>query len=275
MTEIIGIVSGKGGVGKTTVAVNLSLALKQLKKKVLLIDANVTTPHLSYYLGVTAYNYTLNDILSGKVDTLSAISSLDGLRYIPASTALENLKRIDPLQLEKIVEEAAKYIKLDYIIIDSAPGIGREVLSVMSVAKRILFVTTPHLPAIADVIRCKEILQELGDKKIGIVLNMYSGYSYEASPEVVEALTGIEVLGEIPYDKNVSLSLAVGMPLLSYKQDSVAALSFMRIAHRMIGEEFYPTKLKFYRAFARIKDVLFNSVKLPDVETLKAEILKK
>ena len=53
MTRIIGISSGKGGVGKTTVTANLALALKKMGKRVLMIDCNLSTPHLSYYLGVT------------------------------------------------------------------------------------------------------------------------------------------------------------------------------------------------------------------------------
>ena len=134
LTRVIGICSGKGGVGKTTVATNISLALKNLGKKVLLIDCNLSTPHLAYYLGATEYKYTLNDALSGKVDIISTVTPHYGIKFIPASLDMKDLIAIDPMSFKKHLKKIAAPKTFDFIILDAAPGLGREAITVLDAA---------------------------------------------------------------------------------------------------------------------------------------------
>ena len=124
MTQIISIISGKGGVGKTTFTANMGVALSKLGKSVLMIDGNVSGANLGIYVGVHDYNNTLNDVLEGKIDFYDAVSNVswnkDSSNYfhlMPASLMLDsaNLSRLSEL-LSALVGH------YDYILIDGAAG---------------------------------------------------------------------------------------------------------------------------------------------------------
>jgi len=260
VTEVISIVSGKGGVGKTTIAANLSFALKNLGKKVLLIDLNLTTPHLTYYLGFSNYSHTLNEVLMNKINELSIVHNLEGVRFVPSSNSLEEIVKINPKRIDKVLSNFKKYMNLDFIILDSAPGIGREAITSMSVSDKIILVATPYFPSINDIIKCKKIANHLGKHEMKIVLNMYDGYSYELSPQKIEEITGLEVIGCIPYDNYVNISLAAGIPLIFYKPKALASIAINQIASKLLGNK--PKKSKkliLHDVFVKIKDKLFYS----------------
>jgi len=170
-TRVIGIVSGKGGVGKTTFSVNIGLALSHFNKKVLLIDCNITTPHLAYYLGADDYFITLNNVFSGEVNEKFAPLSHSGIAFIPASEELKDILKIDFYRLAIHVKKLAESGVFDFIILDSAPSLGREATSVLRAADEILFVTDPTVPNITDIVRCYEYLNMIKTKKVNIVLN--------------------------------------------------------------------------------------------------------
>src|SRR5437867_1215589 len=162
---IVGIVSGKGGVGKTTLVSNLGYALKELDQKVLVVDCNVTTPHLSYYMGVSDFKYTLNDIFLGKIDPISAISYCDGVRYIPASLKMEDIINLDPALFREQISKLSSVYKFDFIFLDSAPGMGREAISVLNSSEELIFITTPFVPMVNDVLRVRRVLKEFPHPK--------------------------------------------------------------------------------------------------------------
>ncbi|MBU5537279.1 MAG: MinD/ParA family protein [Candidatus Aenigmatarchaeota archaeon] len=274
MTRIIGIVSGKGGVGKSTVAVNLALALKKFKKSVTLVDCNLSTPHLSYYLGATDYIGTINDVLKDKLDIQSALYNYNGIRYLPASVKFEDLIGVELTKFKKHLSKLEK--STDFIILDASPGLGKEALFVMDASREILFVTTPFVPMIGDVIRCKEVLKQFDEKKMSILLNMVTYGTHELKKEVVEELTGLPVLGEIPHDNNVMQSLVMRYPLLEYKPNSLASISFMRVASLLTEKDYeIPMKVKWHKWFTTIKNILLpNEIRMSNkAEDVKRELL--
>jgi septum site-determining protein MinD len=275
LTRVIGILSGKGGVGKSTIAINLAIALQKFRKKVMIVDCNISTPHLSHYLGVRDYSFTINDVLFGKVDINSAFYNYNGLRYIPASPKLEDLINIDLSKLKSNLKKLTNQ-KVDFIILDAAPGIGREALHVADASDEIIFVTNPYVPMINDVIKSKEIIKQLGEKKMSIVLNMVGDRSYELLGRIVEEVTGIPVMMEIPHDRNVDLSMVMKMPIVEYKPNSLASISFMKLAS-LIAEKDYelPLKFKVHRVLNKAKNAVFqSSVKMTrDLEEAKQEFL--
>jgi septum site-determining protein MinD len=223
-TRIIGIVSGKGGVGKTTFSANLSIALNALDKKVVVIDCNVTTPHLSYYLGVKNFSTTINNVFSGDVDVAFAPLEQFG-----------DLKKVDMRDLRKIVHRLARKGDYDFIILDSAPGLGREAIGVLHACNEIIFLTNPTAPNIRDVVRCNEVARMLGHKRFSMVLNMMRGKDHELTPERAEELFGMPVLGVIPFDENIMDSTAEGVPIMWHKPKSPSCNSFLYIAARLSG----------------------------------------
>lgn len=274
MTRIIGIVSGKGGVGKSTVAVNLALALRKFKKNVALIDCNLSTPHLSYYLGISDYETTINDVLQDKLNINSAMYSYNGIKYLPASVKFEDLVGVELTKFKKYLSKVEK--KIDFVILDSAPGLGKEALFVMDASSEIIFVTTPFVPMISDIIRCKEVLSQFGQKKMNILLNMVTGNNYELKKEVVEELTGVPVMGELAYDKNIIQGLVFRTPVIEYKPNSLSSINFMKIASLLAEKDYeIPMKIKWHKLFTKIKNLFLPSgiTMSSDSEEVKRELL--
>ncbi len=234
-TRIIGIVSGKGGVGKTTFSANLSIALNALEKKVVVIDCNVTTPHLSYYLGVKNFSTTINNVFSGDVDVAFAPLDQNGVMFIPASEQFGDLKKVDMRDLRKIVHRLARKGDYDFIILDSAPGLGREAIGVLHACNEIIFLTNPTAPNVMDIVRCNEVARMLGHKRFSMVLNMVRGKDHELTPERAEELFSMPVLGVIPFDENIMDSTAEGVPIMWHKPKSPSCNSFLYIAARLSG----------------------------------------
>lgn len=159
MTKIIAIISGKGGVGKTTSAINLGAALSDLGKDVTVVDANLTTPNVGLHLGVPVVPVSLHDILkSEKHITESVYLHPSGLKIIPASIAL---KDIEDVNLRRLKEKIAGLRGVgDIIIIDSAAGLGKEAVAAIESADEVIIVTNPELPAVTDALRSIKLVEK-------------------------------------------------------------------------------------------------------------------
>lgn len=276
LARIIGIASGKGGVGKTTVSTNLALALRDFGQKVLLIDCNLSTPHLAFYLGVSNYKYTLNDALLGKVEIGSTTHLKDGIRYIPASLNLKDLVGVDAMSFKKHLKKL-QGDKFDFIILDAAPGLGREALSVLDAAEEIIFVTTPFIPMLNDVIRSSEVLKNLkGVKNVSVVMNMVTDSTHEILGSSITNLTGFPVIGEIPYDQNIVFGLAAKSPIVNYKPNGESSVNFRSLAARLVGVDYKIPKVhKMKKVLRKFRNRLVSrSVSMPQsVEDLSEDLL--
>ncbi len=216
MPRVISVVSGKGGVGKTTLVGNVgSLLASKYKKTVLLIDANITTPHLSQYMGVDFCQTTLNDVLRGNALVDEALYEHEsGARVIPASLELHDLKGVDISKLKSVVKAANGKIKdTEITLIDSAPGLGREAMATLRASDEVLFITTPYAPMVLDIMKCAKVAEEIGVKPIGVVVNMSHGEGHELNKRDIEAMTGMPVISTIGHNKDVHRSLSARKPL--------------------------------------------------------------
>ena len=247
MPKIIGVVSGKGGVGKTTVTANLGYYLSNMGKDVTILDCNVTTSHLGFNFGLYYYEKTLNNLLRGEADLNEVIYNYKNLKIIPASLSLDDLMNMDISAIGSFVRK----ISGDYLFLDSAPGLGREPMSVLTATDEVILVTIPYLNAVTDIVRIKKVLSSLNVKPRGLILNMVKRASYELSSREVEKITGIEVLGEIPYDENFNKTLAYGVPLVEYNPSSPGSVAIAKIASKITGQEFEYTKESFVQKLKR------------------------
>jgi len=234
LTRIIAVSSPKGGVGKTTIASNLAIALSEFGKKVIAVDCNFSTPYLSYYFDGDDVGTTINDVLLGKKEVTEALYNQNGVMYIPASTDLEDLIDLDVMKLRKVVRK----------LVNPAPGLGREALASMEAADEILFVANPMPPMIADIMRSNEVVKELGGKQVGLILNMVRKNKFEFSQREVAKLTKIPVLGSVIFDNNIMNSVAVRKPLMKYKPHSKSALNYTEIAANLLGIKYKKTASK-------------------------------
>ncbi len=241
MSRIIGVISGKGGVGKTTIVINLGAALaSKFKKDVIIVDCNVTASHLGLYLGMYYYPVSLNQVLSGEVRIDKAIYnySIPGMRIIPASLSLNDLKGVEVADLKKHIKTL--FGAADIILLDGAPGFGREVMATIQASDELLFITTPFIPTLIDTMKCFNVANEIGAKPLGIVLNMTGEGRHELFPNEIEQLVELPVISQIPRDKNVVKGLAAKLPVIDYNPRSKASKEIMKLAAHIAGETYKP-----------------------------------
>ncbi len=238
--RIISIASAKGGVGKTTLVSNLGVVLaSEFDKNVMVVDCNITTSHLGMHLGMDNFPVTLNHILKGKADITDAIyRHSSGLKILPSSMSLKDMNGVDVFLLKSVINRIFKkhYGKIDFLLLDCAPGLGREAMSAFRASKEIIFVTTPLLPSVADVIRCKHAVNDINLNQLGTVLNMVRGKSIELSAKDVERITNTSVLASLPMDDNHIKGIAIGTPITVLNSRSKLSRGIKKLAKTVIME---------------------------------------
>jgi len=257
MTKVIAISSPKGGVGKTTVAANLAVALSSFGKKVIVVDCNLSTPHLTYYISQQHHKLTLNDALLGKADIKHALYQENGVMYVPASSELNDIIDVDVAKLKKNISRLVNPEMIDYVILDSAPGLGREALAAMEAADEVIFVAQPLEPMLEDIARGKEVLKDIGaekEKESRVVLNMVRKAKYEVKQKDFDRLTKTPIIGSIAFDENIVKSVVARKPLLKFKPNSPASLDFMDLAANILGVKYKKSAAKsFLKMFEAIR----------------------
>lgn len=251
MTRTIGIISGKGGVGKTTITANLSVALSsKFAKKVTAVDCNLTTSHLGMHFGIFFYPKTFNDFLKGDV----AINDVTyqhatGVNILPASLNLSDLVGINIFEIREKLQNSLTHS--DFVFLDTAPGFGKEALSAIRACEEALLVTTPELPSVTDIIKAKNILQQMNVRCLGVIVNKVTGKKFELTKKEIEETVDIEVIGQIPFSFEFSESLSNKTPLVAYNQMSKASIEIFKIAAYLVGENYKEPSL-FEKIFSRI-----------------------
>lgn len=240
MKKIIVITSGKGGVGKTTTAINLALAMRNLGKETVVIDGNLSTPNVGIHLNSPEVPINLNHVLQKKAHAHEAVYEHEsGLKIIPSSLSIKELKKVKPERLKNFKED---FLKLsDYIIMDSAAGLGNEATSALEIADEIIIVTNPEMPAITDALKTLKVAEELNKPIKGIIITRVKKAKSELEPEVVKEMLDAPILGMIPEDKLIQYSLKEKNPLLHLYPKSKPSRAYKEIAARIL-EVYYDSR---------------------------------
>lgn len=231
---VIGVISAKGGVGKTTTVTNLGIALvRDFGKKVLVIDGNITTPTLGLQLGILSQERNVDDVLEGKESFYQATYiHPSGLHVVPASLSLKHPYPEPEKLREKLLEVRDKY---DFILIDGAAGIGREVIATIEASDSVLVVTNPEVTSVVAAIKAIKISKSLNIHVIGIVLNKATNKDYELKINEIKELGEMDIISVIPYDKKILKSIKKMKPVYLY-HDSNSKKSFQQLAAYLTGE---------------------------------------
>ena len=236
MARTIVITSGKGGVGKTNTAINLGIALNLLKKDVLIVDANLTTPNVGLYLGAPLVPVSLNHVLAGKATVDDVIYEHEsGTKVIPSSISVKDIYNIKYEKLSSVIKKLKKIA--DYIIIDSAAGLGEDSLAAIESADEVIIVTNPEMPAVTDALKTLKVSQSLGKKITGVILARYTGAKIEMSVDGIRDLLEIPLIGVVPEDKRVKESHFMKNAVVLTHPRSKAAREYKKIAARICGKE--------------------------------------
>jgi septum site-determining protein MinD len=239
MVRIIDVCSGKGGVGKTTVAANLGVALQKFNKKVVVVDCNLTTSHLGLLFGLYSYPVTLNSFLKNESRLEDAVYiHHSGLRIVPASLDFRDIVNIDVTDFKQKLKIA--FADYDMVLLDSAPSLGRESLIALQSSDEALFVANPHIPSLVDVVKCYQLINTLENRPLplGIIVNRVRKRPYEIKTDEIKQFTELPIIGIIPEDEKILESANKKTLVTISKQNSPSSRAFFEIAAKIAGAEY-------------------------------------
>ncbi len=234
MGKTIGIVSLKGGVGKTTIVSALGGAFSRLGKKVLLVDGSLSSPNLGLHLNIVDPEKTLHDVLNRNVKVREAIQPYRGFDVLPASVFSK--AEVNPLKLKDHLKNIKK--SYDLIVIDSSPSLNEETLGVILASDEILVVTTPDHPTMSTSLKAAKLAKQRGTPISGIIVNKVHKKDFELSVSDIESTMDIPVLAVIPHDLDVLRALSNMEPSTNYNPGSEGSEEIMKLAASLIGEKY-------------------------------------
>ena len=170
-TRIIAIASGKGGVGKSNLSVNLSIALSDLGRKVLLLDADLGLANVNVLLGVIP-KYNLFHVIKGERKISEIVLRVpQGIDIIAGASGFTELANLNSEYRKRIIKDLNSIQNYDYIIVDTAAGVSHNVLSFIQASDEVIIITTPEPTSITDAYGIIKAIVNENFKDIRIVIN--------------------------------------------------------------------------------------------------------
>ncbi|MEM7229472.1 MAG: MinD/ParA family protein [Planctomycetota bacterium] len=245
LSHAIAVTSGKGGVGKSNLAVNLAIALAHHGRSVCLLDADLGMANADVLCNLTP-SMTLEHVVSGRCRlSEAAMLAPGGFQLIPGASGVARLADLRPRHRGLLLEQLARVESTsDVLLIDCGAGISPNVLAFAGSAHRTLVVTTPEPTAITDGYgMIKSLLTQMPDAKIELVVNQATSDReaqdvYTRMRRVTRAFLDrdIRFAGAIPADDWVGQSVRQRMPFLLYAPDAPATRAVRIMGSRIIGE---------------------------------------
>lgn len=237
MGELICVLSGKGGTGKTSVCAGISTALSLLGEKVLCIDCDIGLRNLDIALGLSEFS-TLSflDVCQGgySLELACRHPQYPNLYFLTAPVN-SSAAQVDPVAFFAMLNQARQMFS--YVLLDAPAGLDAAVKLIAKAADRVLLVTGPDPAAIRDAGRTAEVLELVGKTNVRLIVNRVHKKLISAIGMTVDDImdqAGLPLLGIVPEDASVLLATASGTPLLAYTKKGAAA-ACRRIARRLQG----------------------------------------
>ena len=265
--KVIAVASGKGGVGKSNIAVSLALALAEREKRVILVDGDIGLANADVLLSVEPQVH-LGHVLSGEVSALDALTPAPGGVYLLAGCMgarhLSDLERTERDFLVRSFQELEAFA--DYVILDTAAGISRNVVQLASAADEVVVVTTPEPTAITDGYAViKAITREKGFGRIRLCVNLVreareASRVAERIGAVSRRFLGVEVdaLGHVVHDEAVLRAVRRKRPFLLEFPRCAASECVRAMARKLSGEASGRASAGFFRRFASAMGIVLG-----------------
>ncbi len=259
--RIISVTSGKGGVGKTSLSVNLAAHLSKQGTKILLIDADLGLSNVEIMLGVTP-SYTLKDVIKhGKDIEDVIINGPYNLDFISGGNGFLELAELSEIEREEILIKIHKLEELyDIIIIDTGAGISKNVTAFLTISDEIIVITTSEPTALTDAYSIMKVISEEKLKqKIGLIINRVKTKSEFQQASNILISTAKKFLGEkikslgyVYEDPNVRKTIYKKTPFVIYYPDSKASDCIIDIVANLKLKEKPEKKISMMDKFMRL-----------------------
>jgi len=245
MGDSIIISSGKGGVGKTSMVVNLGAALCKLGKSVAIVDGSLTTPDVSLHLGIPLHVRGLSHILKENSPLEAAsFNHSSGVRVIPGNVHSDLLNEFEGKKFASLLSKLKK--EHDFVLVDCAAGLGREALSAIQNCDKMIIVVNPELASVVNSSKAIQLARNLKTKPIGVIVNRRGRYKKELKEKDIEPLMHrVPIIGRIPEDKKISISTKNSQPVVTHYPRSRTTRKIKKIALSLSPKQ----KKRFLRNF--------------------------
>ena len=237
MGELIAVLSGKGGTGKTSICAGIATAMAQMGLKVLCVDCDIGLRNLDIALGISELG-TLSflDICRGEygLELATEHPTFPGLHFLTAPMNCP-AEAIDRLEFAKMLDVARRHYH--YVFLDAPAGIEAGFQLAAHSADRVILVTGADPASIRDAAQAGDLLEKMGKKSVRLVINRINPKMVKAMKLTMDDVmdrTGLPLLGIVPEDRNVVLSAAFQKPLLKQTKKGASA-ACKRIAKRLLG----------------------------------------
>lgn len=241
--QVIAVTGGKGGVGKTNVSVNLSVALAALGRRVVLLDADFGLANVDVLLGLEPKR-TLSEVMAGECDLRDVLlTGPGGIKIVPASSGTQDLVSMTPQQHAGLIQAFSDLgDNLDVLVIDTADGIGDSVTSFVRAAQEVILVVCDEPTSITDAYALVKLLnKQFGMTRFRVLANMAHGPQegrnlFNKLVNVTERFlddVALQYLGAIPYDEMVRKAIQRQRPVYEAYPRSKASLAFKAVAQKV------------------------------------------
>ena len=246
--RVITVTSGKGGVGKTNITINLALALSKMGLKVVILDVDFGLANIDVLFGLVP-KYTMLDLIHDEKNIFEVLTDgPDNIKFLSGGSGVEELIRLDRKKLRKFVSSIGLLDKLfDVILIDTGAGLSQNVMSFIMAADEVLLVTTPEPTAITDAYALVKMLSRRDKKKkINILVNKAD--SAREANEIANKICVVSEkflslrllkLGYILYDENVTKSVKMQKPFSMVNPKCQAARNITEIAEKLFFDNLH------------------------------------
>ena len=248
--RVITVTSGKGGVGKTSLSVNLAIQLRRLGKRVVVLDADFGLANIEIMLGIRP-QYNLADLMfRGKSMNDIITYGPEGIGFISGGSGINEMANLTRDQVFRLIQKMAELDQqADVIIVDTGAGIGDSVLEFVAASAEVLLVATPEPTSITDAYALLKSLNRNSSYKPGktvvkMVANQVRGNNdadelFDKLGIVVNKFLNIDIeyLGSIPYDANMQKAVMRQEPLSMAAPNAAAARSVENIARILANKE--------------------------------------
>jgi len=243
---VLAVTSGKGGVGKTNLAVNLALSLRLFDVQVLLLDADLGLANVDVLLGLGVLHDLRDVVLKGWPIENIVVEGPRGLRILPGASGVEEMARLGDEQLTGFLQQLQQYCaEMDYVVVDTAPGIAPGVVNCLLAADRVLLVTNSEPTSLTDAYALLKVLKGRGQGRHGQVsVIMNETTSKEEALRCFDRLRNaarrfldmdVDYLGSVERDETVSEATKRQVAFLTHYSASACSRDVRKIAARVIS----------------------------------------